>query len=225
MTRQQFLSLGAALHSGLPWLQGRARGPRKRRVPVIAVSQGFQQDSIWHAIPCVARCGKSSSWWDTFLRTETQLLTKKKLPANPKNLDTFDGVLFYTTGELAMDDGRTQGRLSFVREDGKGIFGAHSATDTFFDWPEYGEMLGGHFDQHPWNQFPARLTVEDRDFPAMRHVLAQFTRHDEIYRWKNWDRQKVRIRLRLEATLVDLKHQGGRRTDRNLRSPGLEHTA
>src|SRR5215831_13124103 len=35
--------------------------------------------------------------------------------------------------------------LSFIRDDGKGFVGVHSATITFTSWPEYGEMIGGYF--------------------------------------------------------------------------------
>jgi len=35
-------------------------------------------------------------------------------------------------------------------KNGKGFIGIHSATDTFYDWPEYGDMIGAYFDGHPW---------------------------------------------------------------------------
>ena len=76
-------------------------------------------------------------------------MTKKKLEGNAKNLDYFDAVIFYTTGELPLDDEQKAALLSFVREDGKGFIGVHSAADTSIQWPEYGEMIGGWFDQHP----------------------------------------------------------------------------
>ena len=79
--------------------------------------------------------------WDTFIRTDTELVTKKKLEDNAKNLDYFDAVYFYTTGELAMDDSQKADLLSFIKEDGKGFMGGHSAIDTFYKWPEYGEMM------------------------------------------------------------------------------------
>jgi hypothetical protein len=38
------------------------------------------------------------------IRTDTEALTKKKLEYNAKNLNNFDAVLFYTGGNLEMDD-------------------------------------------------------------------------------------------------------------------------
>ena len=106
--------------------------------------------------------------WDTFIRTDTEALTKKKLEYNAKNLNDFDAVLFYTGGTLEMDDEKKAALLSFVHDEGKGFIGIHSATITFTDWPEYGEMIGGYFDEHPWGTFDAPILVEDAE--VSRHV-------------------------------------------------------
>ena len=85
------------------------------------------------------------------MRTDTELLTKKDLPRNAKNLNYFDALVFAsTTGELDMDASQKQDMMSFIKEDGKGFVGIHAALDTNYTWPEYGEMIGGWFDQHPW---------------------------------------------------------------------------
>jgi type 1 glutamine amidotransferase len=39
-------------------------------------------------------------------------------------------------------------------------FGVHSATDTFYAWPDYRELIGGYFDEHPWHQ-AVRIEVVD----------------------------------------------------------------
>ena len=68
----------------------------------------------------------------------TQLITKKKLDGNARNLNYFDAIYLYTTGELPLDDEQKAALLSFVHDDGKGIIGGHSAIDTFYKWPEFG---------------------------------------------------------------------------------------
>ena len=78
-------------------------------------------------------------------------------------------MIFYTTGELPLDDEQKASLLSFVREDGKGFIGVDSAADTLYKWPEYGEMLGGYFDEHPWGTFQAPIIVEDRNHPTTAH--------------------------------------------------------
>jgi uncharacterized protein len=37
--------------------------------------------------------------------------------------------------------------MSFIKDDGKGFVGVHAALDTLYEWPEYGKMIGGWFDQ------------------------------------------------------------------------------
>src|SRR5436305_10944484 len=105
--------------------------------------------------------GKQTGLLETYICTDTEPLTKKKLEYNAKNLNDFDAVLFYTGGTLEMDDQQKADFLSFIRDDGKGFIGVHSATITFTKWPEYGEMLGGYFDEHPWDTFDAHIVVED----------------------------------------------------------------
>lgn len=196
------------------WLSAQAQ-PKKKRVLFVGQSKGFQHDSISYAMGTIWRLGQETKLWDTYLRTDTQLITKKKLQGNAKNLDYFDVVAFYTTGELDMDDSQKADLLAFVREEGKGFLGIHSATDSFYKWPEYGEMIGGYFDQHPWNTFEAPLVVEDAEFPGMSALPRAFTMKDEIYQAKEFSRDRVRVLLTLDAAKLDLNNPRVHRTDKD----------
>lgn len=191
-----------------------AQQPKKRLLALGAV-KGWQHDATSHGLATIWKIGQETGLFDTYIRTDTQLLTKKKLEENAKNLDFFDAVLFYTTGELDMDASQKADLISFVKNDGKGFVGVHSAIDTFYDWPEYGEMTGGYFDLHPWNQFQAPVVVEDPDNPIVRHFPRTFTIMDEIYQVKNWSRDKVRVLMSLEASKLDLANKNVKRTDRD----------
>ncbi len=143
--------------------------------------------------------GKQSGLWDTTMRTDTELLTKKNLGRNAKNLNYFDALVFAsTTGELDMDDSQKADMMSFIHDDGKGFVGIHAALDTNYTWPEYGEMIGGWFDQHPWFTFNAPIINEDPSFPAVRHFPHAFVKYDEIYQPKAWSRDKVNVLLSLD---------------------------
>jgi type 1 glutamine amidotransferase len=120
-----------------------------KHVLVIGQTKGFEHDSVSAAMNAIYEMGKESGLWDTTLRTDTELLTKKDLGRNAKNLNHFDALVFAsTTGELDMDASQKQDMMSFIKEDGKGFVGIHAALDTNYSWPEYGEMIGGWFDQH-----------------------------------------------------------------------------
>jgi type 1 glutamine amidotransferase len=141
------------------------------------------------------------------LRTDTELLTKKELKANAKNLNYFDAVIFAsTTGELDMDASQKQDLMSFIKEDGKGFVGIHAALDTNYTWPEYGEMIGGWFDQHPWMTFNAPIINEDPDFPAVRHFPKAFVKYDEIYQPKDWSRSNVNVLLSLDSSKLNYEN-------------------
>ena len=186
---------------------------KKRRLLVIGQSKGYQHDSVSTAMVTLYNLGKTSGRWETYFRTDCGAVTKKPLKWGAKNLDDFDAVAFFTDGNLDMDDSQKADLLSFVRDDGKGFIGIHSATITFLGWPAYGEMIGGYFDGHPWGTFDAPFVVEDPAFPGMDRLPRTFTMKDEIYQIKDYSRDKVRVLLRLDASKLDLSGKGVRRKD------------
>ncbi len=188
-----------------------------KHVLVIAQTKGFEHDSVPTAMAAVFKMGQESGLWDTTLRTDTELLTNKDLGRNSKNLKYFDVLIFAsTTGELDMDQSQKQDMLAFIKDDGKGFVGIHAALDTNYTWPEYGEMIGGWFDQHPWGTFNAPIITEAPNFPAVRHFPGAFTKYDEIYQPKEWSRDKVNVLLRLDASKLDYSNNPRiHRTDRD----------
>src|SRR5688572_14292223 len=115
-----------------------------------------------------------------------------------------------------MDDQQKADFLSFVKDDGKGFIGIHSAAITFTKWPDYGQMLGGYYDEHPWNTFDAPLVVEDATFPGMDRWPAAFTMRDEIYQIDSlFSRADRRVLMRLDASKLDLANPRVHRKDRD----------
>lgn len=185
----------------------------KKHLLIIGEEKGYRHESVSHAMATIERLGRESGLWDTTIRTDTESLTKKKLEFNAKNLNDFDAVLFYTGGNLEMNDEQKAALISFVHDDGKGFVGVHSATITFSDWPAYGEMIGGYFDEHPWGTFDAPIIVEDPNFPGMQQWSKSFVWHDEIYQVKDFSRDKVRVLMRLDASKLDLNNPRVHRKD------------
>ncbi|MFZ1085475.1 MAG: ThuA domain-containing protein [Terracidiphilus sp.] len=182
----------------------RAKEVRAKHVLVIGQTKDWEHDSVSAAMAAVYNMGKESGLWETTMRTDTKLLTKKELTRNAKNLSYFDLIVFAnTSGELDMDASQKADMLSFIKEDGKGFVGIHAALDTNHHWPEYGEMLGGWFDEHPWMTFEAPIVNEDPSFPAVRHLPAAFVKYDEIYQPKEWSRDKVNVLLSLDPARLN----------------------
>jgi type 1 glutamine amidotransferase len=190
----------------------RPQGPppyRKKKVLVFGMAKGFHHDSIPNAMGTVWRLGKESGVWDTEIYTDPDVIRK---PADgkagggfvPLNLNNFDAIVWASaTGETPLDDQQKKDLLSFVHDDGKGFVGIHAALDSNYKWAEYGEMIGGWFDGHPWNTFDAPLIVEDQTFPAMRHFPKALTLRDEIYMPKSWSRDNVNVLMRMDDTKLD----------------------
>jgi hypothetical protein len=193
--------------------------PPKKKLLAIGEVKGFQHDSVSHALATIERLGRESGVYDTYIRTDTQLVTKQKIEAgNAKNLNHFDAVIFYTTGELGMDEQQKKDLLSFVHEDGKGFIGIHSAIDTFYQWPEYGEMIGGYFNQHPWGVFDAPMVVVDSKFPGMQLFPGTFIFKDEIYQVKTFKPEQTHVIMRMDPSKLDLTNprvSEERRADKN----------
>jgi type 1 glutamine amidotransferase len=186
---------------------------KKKHILVIGQTKGFQHDSIPDAMAMVYKLGQDSGLWTTYMRTDTQLITKAKLQSNAKNLDYFDLLIFAsTTGELDLTDDQKKDMLAFVHDEGKGFVGIHAALDTLYKWPEYGELIGGWFDQHPWGTFDAPIINEGGNFPAVKDFPKTSVKKDEIYQAKSWSRDKVNVLLRLDDT--KLKYENNPRIHR-----------
>jgi hypothetical protein len=194
--------------------QSVAPQPRKKLL-AIGEEKGYRHEAVTHALSTIERLGRESGLWDTYIRTDTEPLTKRKLEYNAKNLNDFDAVVFYTGGTLEMDDSQKADFLSFIHDDGKGFVGIHSAAITFTSWPEYGEMIGGYYDEHPWMTFDAPIIVEDPTFPGMSAWPRAFTIKDEIYQMKNYSREKCHVLMRLDADKLDLNNPRVHRHDRD----------
>jgi type 1 glutamine amidotransferase len=206
--------LVAAMVHGIK-AKGATPGPPKH-ILVIGETKGFEHDSVPDAMGTIWRMGHESGLYEAYLRSDTELITKKDLKRNTKNLSYFDAIVFAsTTGELDMDDSQKQDMMSFIHDEGKGFVGIHAALDTNYKWPEYGEMIGGWFNDHPWTTFWAPIVVEDPTFPAVRHFPKEFKKYDEIYQAKEWSREKVNVLMRLDENKIDLANPRVKRTDKD----------
>lgn len=124
-------------------------------------------------------------------------------------LEDLDAVFFYTTGELPISEDGRGALMDWIR--GGGAFvGSHCASDTYYRFAPYQQMLGGAFDGHPWHE-EVGVVVEDREHPATRHLPQRFSIHDEIYQFKQFTRVPLRVLMRLDGERTELSR--GKRAD------------
>ena len=134
-------------------------------------------------------------------------------------LNTYDAVVFcLTTGEIKLSEEQKAALLEFVQSGKGGLVGVHSATDTFYKWPAFGEMMGGYFDGHPWNAGDTvTVKIEQEANPITAPWgKSRFQITDEIYQIKEpYDRKKQDVLLSLDTDATDMTKPGIKRTDKD----------
>lgn len=177
-----------------------AGGVREPRVLYVTQSKGFKHSVLPESERVMRELAAKHGFALTVSQEAERHITREGLKG-------FDVLMFYTTGELPLAEGQKAALLDFVRS-GKALVGVHSATDTFYEWPEYGELIGGRFASHPWGEFEATIRVVDRKHPATRHLPETFKINDEIYVFKEFKAGLVNVVMRLEAGGLDVNRKG-----------------
>jgi len=125
-----------------------------------------------------------------------------------ENLKNYDAVMFNTTGELPMTDEEKSAFVDFLRS-GHGFVGVHSATDTFYMWSTYGDIIGGWFNHHPWHQM-VTIDVADPKSPLVSFLGNSFQINDEIYQISDFKAETSHVLLKLDPKSVDMQKEGVR---------------
>src|SRR5262245_61314662 len=101
------------------------------RVLLVTATAGFRHDSIPAARAMMDRLAQR--------RAIAVRHTEDLSSITTETLRSYDVVFFaLTSGELPLTTDQRSALISFVTAGG-GFVGAHSATDTLYTWPEYGE--------------------------------------------------------------------------------------
>jgi uncharacterized protein len=195
--RREFIALLGSAAAILP-LGARAQRPPER-ILYFTHSAGYRHDVIPLSKAILTQLGSDSGVFDIAATEDTSEFSAE-------NLKRYAAVIFYTTGELPMSGAQKTALLDFVRS-GRGFVGVHSATDTFYTWPDYLDLVGGYFNGHPWHQAVTIELVDPGD-PVVAFLgnFSQF--EDEIYQISDFDYRGSRVLLRLDPSSVDLSKTG-----------------
>ncbi len=182
--------------------------PKAARVLMVTQSAGFVHGSVKRkdrqlapAERAVTEIGIASNLFRVDCTQDcAQDFTKE-------NLQNYDVVFFYTSGNLPIAKEDLDYFLSdWLKQKGHGFMGAHAAADTYKDYEPYWDMIGGTFNGHPWGSgSTVTLTVHDKNHPASQPWGDEVTLKDEIYRFKNWQPEKVRVLMSLNMAKTALK--------------------
>lgn len=193
-----------------------AQPEKPRKILVFAVTKGFRHASIPTGKLALDLMGEKTGAFEAVVSDDLANF-------EPGTIDQFDAVVFLNTTQNVFADAPKEKQeqlkaslMNFVKG-GKGFVGIHAATDTFYNWGEYGEMINGYFDGHPWG---AGTRVHVSVEPGKEdHLLARMFEgqplefEEEIYQLKDpYDSSAVDMLLRLDREKSD-EVKGIKRTD------------
>ncbi len=171
---------------------------RPSRLLYFTLSAGYRHEVIPASREVMRQLGAASPQFEVTESEDVAVFTAE-------NLRRYGAVMFFTTGGLPMSEAQRAALMDFVSRGG-GFLGVHSATDTFYQWPEYGRLIGGYFDQHPWHP-TVRVDVADRGDSLVSFLGPSITLNDEIYQIRDFDERGSHVLLRLDPTSVDLTRE------------------
>jgi type 1 glutamine amidotransferase len=102
-----------------------------------------------------------------------------------------------TTGDV-LNDAQQDAFEHFMRGGG-GFVGVHSAADTEYDWPFYGELIVGWFASHPVVQ-EARVVVQAPEDGVVSFLPNPWQHRDEWYNFRVNPRGRAKILLSVDET-------------------------
>jgi type 1 glutamine amidotransferase len=145
--------------------------PAGSRVLVFSRTKGFRHGSIPDGIAAVQALGAAHGF--------AVEATEDATAFTDQSLSRFAAVVFMSTTGDVLDSAQQEAFQRYIRA-GHGYVGVHSATDTEYDWPWYGQLVGAYFKRHPAVQ-EAKIDVRDRTHLATKCLPPTWTRRDEWY--------------------------------------------
>jgi type 1 glutamine amidotransferase len=195
--RREFIALLGGAAAVQP-LGAQAKRPPDR-ILYFTHSAGYRHDVIPLSRAILSQLGNDARDFEVTATEDTSEFSAE-------NLQRYAAVMFFTSGELPMSDAQKAALLNFVRS-GRGFVGVHSATDTFYAWPDYLDLVGGYFNGHPWHQ-AVTIEVVDPGDPLVAFLGNSLQVDDEIYQIGDFDYRGSRVLLRLDPRSVDLGRPG-----------------
>ena len=208
-----------------------AKPEKPRKLLVFCKTNGFRHGSIPTGKIAMEELGKKTGAFEAVISDDLENFEVEKLVK-------FDAICFLNTTlnvfALSKDELATmsdqdkksateremrlkENFMKFIKS-GRGFVGIHAATDTFHEWEEYGVMINGFFDGHPWNA-DTMVSIKVEPGKEKHPLVAMFQGKnlefkEEIYQLrKPYDSKAVDMLLRLDTEKTDMTKDKIKRTD------------
>lgn len=161
-------------------------------VLVFSKTAGFRHGSIPDGIAAIKKLGAENGF--------TVTATEDAGTFTDAGLAPYEAVVWLsTTGDVL--NGDQQAAFERYIEGGGGYVGIHAASDTEYDWPWYGGLVGAYFNGHPAQQ-TATVMVNGESNPATASLPKRWERFDEWYNFRSYTGD-VRVLARLDEKTYD----------------------
>ncbi|MEV5965478.1 ThuA domain-containing protein [Kribbella sp. NPDC051952] len=185
------LALIAAMLSPLPARAHPGHGDETFNALIFSKTAAFRHDSIPAGIQAITDLAAANDF--------TVTATEDASMFNDTELAKYEVVIWLsTTGDVLNAD--QQAAFERYIRGGGGYAGIHAASDTEYDWPWYGQLVGSYFDSHPAGTPNATVKVEDHAHPSTAGAPTLWPRTDEWYNYRTNPRGAVHVLASLDET-------------------------
>jgi len=210
-----------------------AKAKKPRKLLVFSKTAGFRHASIATGKVAFTELGKKTGAFETVISDD---LANFETDA----IQQFDAICFLSTtmnpfaphpkelAKMSDEDKKKSADLEIRLKDnlmkfvksGRGFIGIHAATDTFYEWAEYGKMMNGYFNGHPWGA-GTNVSIKVEPGQEAHPLVAMFDGKnvdfkEEIYQLKApYDSKSVHMLLRLDVEKSDMNVKGIKREDQD----------
>jgi type 1 glutamine amidotransferase len=201
----------ARMEAAMP-AKARVPAEKPRKLLVFSRSWGYKHTARPYGAKAFEIMGQKTGAFDAMVSDDDSLF-------EPQKIGQFDAVVLNNTNEeiflpeefakLSSDEqakARQRDELlkkslaDFVREGG-GLAVIHAGVASFAGWPEFGDIVGARFDNHPWvSGTTVVLRIEEPDHPlAAAFREPYFIATDEIYQVKEpYSRENLRVLISVD---------------------------
>jgi len=188
--------------------KARVQAEKPRKALVFSRSWGYKHTARPYGAKAIEIMGRQTGAFEAVLAEEDDSLFE------PENLKQFDAVVLNNTNEEIFlpedfaklpeaeqvkarqrDERLKKSFADFIREGG-GLAVIHAGVASFAGWPEFGDIVGARFDNHPWGSgSTVVLRIEEPSHPlAGAFKEPFFIVTDEIYQVTSpYSRENLRV--------------------------------
>jgi len=214
------------IKSAMP-VQARVKPLQPRKLLIFSISWGYKHSAIPYGRKAFEIMGRKTKAFEPVVSDDLSNF-------EPGKIEQFDAILFNNTNneiflpenfdklpadqqaKAATYDKLLKQSLVKYLQSGGGLAVTHAGVASFRKWPEYGNIIGARFENHPWVAgSTVTLKVEEPRHPvALAFEEPTFEVTDEIYQVKApYSRAHLRVLVSIDTSKTNMKVKGIRRTD------------